>query len=112
MFHWEYETGSFNPKMDMRGPHGKCFGVPTQFPESQFYPNPTVKFIAVLIWNIIVSQPWTWVWILSNFNQGLFYPTPEILILSTIPNKINFILLSVSAPQYFNLLLWTTQKLI
>ena len=63
-------------------------GVLTQFPESQFYPNPTVKFkfyCRILIRYIILSQSLIWVWVLSNHKQGLFYPIPEILILSTYP---------------------------
>ncbi len=49
--------------------------VATQFPESQFNPNPTVKikfYWGILIWNIISSQSWV-------------YPILEVLILSSYP---------------------------
>ncbi len=78
-------------------------GVATQFP-TQSRNLILIKFkfyCEILIWNIILSQFWTRVWILSNPNQGLFYPIQEILILSTFPYQkwiLSFYLITASAP--------------
>ncbi len=39
---------------------------------------------------IILSQSWTWLWILSNPGRSLFYPSPEIKFYPLIPTKNQF----------------------
>ncbi len=53
----------------MDGQTNRQKGAAMQFPGLQFYLNPTIKskfYHATLIWKIVLSQSWTWVWILSK----------------------------------------------
>ncbi len=71
--------------------HSVGLGWWCSFPSRNFiliHPSSIINFkfyYGIPIWGNMLFQSWTWVLILSNPDQNLFYPIPNILILSNYP---------------------------